>query len=112
MPAGIDGIESHMMPPDLDTSMGFRVQAVKSKEAASISSTEVSLCCLSEVIMLGIAILGDDPSTFGKLATLSAGAVCGAAVLFVSWVLFSNAHAVMANALKPGSDAPPSPAPA
>lgn len=112
MPAGIDGIESHMNSPDLDTSMGFRMQAVKSKEAASISSTEVSLCCLSEVIMLGIAILGDDPSTFGKLATLSAGAVCGAAVLFVSWVLFSNAHAVMANALKPGSDASPSPAPA
>ncbi|KAK9862390.1 hypothetical protein WJX84_002421 [Apatococcus fuscideae] len=49
--------------------------AVAAKEAASISSTEVSLCCFSEVIMLGIAIMADDPSTFGNLVTLSMGAV-------------------------------------
>ena len=81
------------------------------KEAASISSTEVSLCCFSEVVMLGIAILADDPSTFNNLVTLSAGAVCAAATLFVSWVLFSNAHAVMARALQNGPTAPVAPEP-
>ena len=56
--------------------------------------------------MLGIAISADDPSTFDRLVTLSAAAVCAAAGLFVSWVLYSNARAVMEKALRDGSDGP------
>ncbi len=57
--------------------------------------------------MLGIAISADDPSTFNKLVTLSAGAVSAAAVLFISWVLLSNAREVMNKALQNGSELAP-----
>ena len=62
------------------------VQGVDPDVVSSVSSAEVSLCSLSELIMLGIAALASDPKSFGMLVGLSSGSVIAAALLYTSWV--------------------------
>ena len=62
------------------------MQAVDPAVVSSVSSAEVSLCSLSELIMLGIAAVASDPSNFGLLVALSSGTVIAAAVLYTAWV--------------------------
>lgn len=62
------------------------VQAVDPAVVSSVSSAEVSLCSLSELIMLGIAAIASDPSSFGLLVGLSSGTVIAAAVVYTAWV--------------------------
>ena len=62
------------------------VQGVDPGVVSSVSSAEVSLCSLSELIMLGIAALASDPKSFGMLVGLSSGSVIAAAILYTSWV--------------------------
>lgn len=61
------------------------MQAVPRKIVASVSSAEVSLCSLSELIMLGIAAVASEPSNFGLLVMLSSGTVIAAAVIYSVW---------------------------
>lgn len=63
----------------------FDLQAVPRKIVASVSSAEVSLCSLSELIMLGIAAVASEPSNFGLLVMLSSGTVVAAAVVYTVW---------------------------
>ncbi|KAL3150048.1 hypothetical protein ABBQ38_013398 [Trebouxia sp. C0009 RCD-2024] len=60
--------------------------AVDPAVVSSVSSAEVSLCSLSELIMLGIAAIASDPSSFGLLVGLSSGTVIAAAVVYTAWV--------------------------
>ena len=61
------------------------MQAVPRKIVASVSSAEVSLCSLSELIMLGIAAVASEPSNFDLLVMLSSGTVVAAAVIYSVW---------------------------
>lgn len=62
------------------------LQAVDPAVVSSVSSAEVSLCSLSELIMLGIAAIASDPSSFGLLVGLSSGTVIAAALVYTAWV--------------------------
>ncbi len=62
------------------------MQAVDPAVVSSVSSAEVSLCSLSELVMLGIAAIASDPSSFGLLVGLSSGTVIAAAVVYSVWV--------------------------
>ena len=64
----------------------MRVQAVDPSVVSSVSSAEVSLCSLSELVMLGIAAIASDPSSFGLLVGLSSGTVIAAAFVYSAWV--------------------------
>ena len=68
------------------TSRLIILQAVDPAVVSSVSSAEVSLCSLSELIMLGIAAIASDPSSFGLLVGLSSGTVIAAAVVYTAWV--------------------------
>ena len=62
------------------------MQAVDPSVVSSVSSAEVSLCSLSELIMLGIAAVASDPHSFGLLVGLSSGTVIAAAAVYSAWV--------------------------
>ena len=62
------------------------MQAVDPAVVSSVSSAEVSLCSLSELVMLGIAAIASDPSSFGLLVGLSSGTVIAAAFVYSAWV--------------------------
>ncbi|GAB2277418.1 Solute carrier 40 member 3, chloroplastic [Dionaea muscipula] len=49
--------------------------------------TEISVASLAEFVMLGVAIVANDVSHFGFLATLSLLSVVGAAFVFYLWLL-------------------------
>lgn len=70
------------------------MQAVDPAVVSSVSSAEVSLCSLSELIMLGIAAMASDPSSFGLLVGLSSGTVIAAAVVYTAWVHAQSGPAV------------------
>ena len=67
-------------------SVAMWVQAVDPTVVSSVSSAEVSLCSLSELVMLGIAAIASDPSSFGLLVGLSSGTVIAAAFVYSAWV--------------------------
>lgn len=52
-----------------------------------IGTTEVAVASLAESAMLGVAIIANDVSHFGFLATLSLLSVVGAAWMFCRWLL-------------------------
>lgn len=52
-----------------------------------IGTTEVAVASLAESAMLGVAIVANDVSHFGFLATLSLLSVVGAAWMFCRWLL-------------------------
>ena len=74
-------------------------------EAASVSSVEVALCNVSELVMLGIAAAASEPHMFGLLVNLSAGAVAAAALVFSIWVLSGRAATVSDGILVPSARA-------
>lgn len=60
---------------------------IPESKANLIGTTEVSVASLAESVMLGVAIIANDASHFGFLATLSLLSVVGAAWLFCKWLL-------------------------
>ncbi|KAF7805047.1 solute carrier family 40 member 3, chloroplastic [Senna tora] len=60
---------------------------IPSSKANLIGTTEVAVASLAESIMLGVAIIANDPSHFGFLAMLSLLSVVGAAWMFCRWLL-------------------------
>ncbi|KAK7344278.1 hypothetical protein VNO77_13715 [Canavalia gladiata] len=60
---------------------------IPSSKANLIGTTEVAVASLAESIMLGVAIIANDPSHFGCLALLSLLSVVGAAWMFCRWLL-------------------------
>ena len=80
------------------------MQAVDPAVVSSVSSAEVSLCSLSELIMLGIAAIASDPSSFGLLVGLSSGTVIAAAAVYTAWVQ-GQSGAFSATSHKPGMPA-------
>lgn len=60
---------------------------IPSSKANLIGTTEISVASLVESIMLGVAIIANDVSHFGFLATLSLLSVVGAAWMFCHWLL-------------------------
>ncbi|KAL1341402.1 hypothetical protein HN51_027880 [Arachis hypogaea] len=60
---------------------------IPSSKANLIGTTEVAVASLAESIMLGVAIIANDPSHFGCLAMLSLLSVVGAAWMFCKWLL-------------------------
>lgn len=60
---------------------------IPSSKANLIGTTELSVASLAEFGMLGIAIVANDVSHFGFLATLSLFAVVGAAWMFCQWLM-------------------------
>ncbi|KAE9611914.1 putative major facilitator superfamily domain-containing protein [Lupinus albus] len=60
---------------------------IPSSKANIIGTTEVAVASLAECIMLGVAIIANDPSHFGVLAILSLLSVVGAAWMFCRWLL-------------------------
>ncbi|KAK4339748.1 hypothetical protein RND71_041210 [Anisodus tanguticus] len=59
---------------------------IPASKASLIGTTEVSVASLAESIMLGVAIIVNDVSHFGFLATLSLVSVVGAACLYCRWL--------------------------
>lgn len=59
---------------------------IPSSKANLIGTTEVAVASLAESIMLGVAIIANDPSHFGFLAILSLLSVVGAAWMFCRWL--------------------------
>ncbi|CAA0816528.1 Solute carrier family 40 member 3- chloroplastic [Striga hermonthica] len=59
---------------------------IPASKANLIGTTEVSIASLAESLMLGVAIIGNDISHFGFLATLSLVSVVGAACLYCWWL--------------------------
>ncbi|XP_073223945.1 solute carrier family 40 member 3, chloroplastic [Cicer arietinum] len=59
---------------------------IPSSKANLIGTTEVAVASLAESIMLGVAIIANDPSHFGCLAMLSLLSVVGAAWMFCRWL--------------------------
>ncbi|KAG5625957.1 hypothetical protein H5410_011175 [Solanum commersonii] len=59
---------------------------IPASKANLIGTTEVSVASLAESIMLGVAIVVNDVSHFGFLATLSLVSVVGAACLYCRWL--------------------------
>ncbi|KAE8010331.1 hypothetical protein FH972_006708 [Carpinus fangiana] len=60
---------------------------IPSGKANLIGTTEVAVASLAESVMLGVAIVGNNASHFGFLATLSLLSVVGAAWMFCQWLL-------------------------
>ncbi|CAJ1977853.1 unnamed protein product [Sphenostylis stenocarpa] len=60
---------------------------IPSSKANLIGTTEVAVASLAESIMLGVAIIANDPSHFGCLALLSLLSVLSAAWMFCRWLL-------------------------
>lgn len=60
---------------------------IPSSKANLIGTTEVAVASLAESLMLGVAIIANDPSHFGCLAMLSLLSVVGAACMFCRWLL-------------------------
>ncbi|TXG65446.1 hypothetical protein EZV62_006721 [Acer yangbiense] len=60
---------------------------IPSSKANLIGTTEISVASLAECVMLGVAIVVNDVSHFGVLATLSLLSVVGAAWMFCRWLL-------------------------
>lgn len=60
---------------------------IPESKANLIGTTEVSVASLAESVMLGVAIIANDVSHFGFLATLSLLSVVGAAWLFCKWLV-------------------------
>ncbi|KAL5783720.1 hypothetical protein ACOSP7_008749 [Xanthoceras sorbifolium] len=60
---------------------------IPSSKANLIGTTEISVASLAECVMLGVAIIANDVSHFGVLATLSLLSVVGAAWMFCRWLL-------------------------
>jgi hypothetical protein len=61
--------------------------AIPDSHSSVVSTTELSLCSLAELIMLGVAMAAEDPRNFGSLAALSMASVAGAAVVYCRWIL-------------------------
>lgn len=80
------------------------LQAVDPAVVSSVSSAEVSLCSLSELIMLGIAAIASDPSSFGLLVGLSSGTVIAAAVVYTIWV-YAQSGPTVDSTLRPRAPA-------
>ncbi|KAK2456725.1 iron regulated [Trifolium repens] len=59
---------------------------IPSSKANLIGTTEVAVASLAESLMLGVAIIANDPSHFGCLAILSLLSVVGAACMFCRWL--------------------------
>lgn len=59
---------------------------IPSSKANLIGTTEVAVASLAESIMLGVAIIANDPSHFGCLAVLSLLSVVSAAWMFCRWL--------------------------
>ncbi|XP_058756366.1 solute carrier family 40 member 3, chloroplastic-like isoform X2 [Vicia villosa] len=59
---------------------------IPSSKANLIGTTEVAVASLAESIMLGVAIIANDPSHFGCLAMLSLLSVVSAAWMFCRWL--------------------------
>ncbi|XP_009609098.1 solute carrier family 40 member 3, chloroplastic isoform X1 [Nicotiana tabacum] len=59
---------------------------IPASKANLIGTTEVAVASLAESIMLGVAIIVNDVSHFGFLATLSLVSVVGAACLYCRWL--------------------------
>jgi len=59
---------------------------IPSSKANLIGTTEVAVASLAESLMLGVAIIANDPSHFGCLAMLSLLSVVGAAWMFCRWL--------------------------
>ncbi|KAA8545260.1 hypothetical protein F0562_020044 [Nyssa sinensis] len=59
---------------------------IPTSKANLIGTTEASIASLAESVMLGVAIVANDVSHFGYLATLSLLSVVGAAWLFCWWL--------------------------
>ena len=78
------------MPGNHDLCHLLLVQGVDPNVVSSVCSAEVSLCSLSELIMLGIAAIASDPKSFGLLVGLSSGSVIAAAIIYTSWVHRQN----------------------
>ncbi|QCE07261.1 solute carrier family 40 [Vigna unguiculata] len=60
---------------------------IPSSKANLIGTTEIAVASLAESIMLGVAIIANEPSHFGCLALLSLLSVIGAAWMFCRWLL-------------------------
>ncbi|KAL9262302.1 Solute carrier family 40 member 3, chloroplastic-like protein [Drosera capensis] len=60
---------------------------IPSSKANLIGITELSVASFAELVMLGVAIIANDVSHFGFLATLSLISVVGAAFVFHLWLL-------------------------
>ncbi|KAJ0014977.1 hypothetical protein Pint_19577 [Pistacia integerrima] len=60
---------------------------IPSSKANLIGTTEISVASLAESVMLGVAIIANDVSHFGFLATLSLLSVVGASWTFCRWLL-------------------------
>ncbi|QCE05040.1 solute carrier family 40 [Vigna unguiculata] len=60
---------------------------IPSSKANLIGTTEIVVASLAESIMLGVAIIANDPSHFGCLALLSLLSVIGATWMFCRWLL-------------------------
>ncbi|KAK7356159.1 hypothetical protein VNO80_15425 [Phaseolus coccineus] len=60
---------------------------IPSSKANLIGTTEIAVASLAESIMLGVAIIANDPSHFGCLALLSLLSVLGATWMFCRWLL-------------------------
>lgn len=59
---------------------------IPSSKANLIGTTEVAVASMAEFIMLGVAIVANDVSHFGILASLSLLSVVGAASVFCRWL--------------------------
>ncbi|KAL6531429.1 Solute carrier 40 member 3, chloroplastic [Orobanche minor] len=59
---------------------------IPASKANLIGTTEVSIASLAESVMLGVAVIANDVSHFGFLATLSLLSVVGAAYLYCRWL--------------------------
>ncbi|GMP39955.1 hypothetical protein CsSME_00010596 [Camellia sinensis var. sinensis] len=60
---------------------------IPASKANLIGTTEVSISSLAESVMLGVAIIANDVSSFGFLAMLSLLSVVGATWLFCRWLV-------------------------
>ena len=61
--------------------------AIPESHSSVVSTTELSLCSLAELVMLGVAMAAEDPRNFGALAAVSMASVAGAAVVYCRWLL-------------------------
>ncbi|RRT60236.1 hypothetical protein B296_00016231 [Ensete ventricosum] len=59
---------------------------IPTAKANLIGITEVSMASLAELLMFGVAIIANDVSHFGFLATLSVSSVAVAALIFCWWL--------------------------
>ncbi|RWW12106.1 hypothetical protein GW17_00024241 [Ensete ventricosum] len=59
---------------------------IPTAKANLIGITEVAMASLAELLMFGVAIIANDVSHFGFLATLSMSSVAVAALIFCWWL--------------------------